>query len=120
MRRTARCCSGAATFDFDENPGLDSSAGPAGRTRDAAPSQQLQTVAAAAAMVDSFLTMPPSHRREFTHMYHAPQPGGPHLDRVPLLVAACPFIARAGIYTASPSDHRLALLHPAPRNQPLT
>lgn len=106
-------------FNFVEDPGLDSSAGSAGRIGDAVPAQQLQSVAAVAAMVDSFRTVHPQ-RREFTHMYRAPHPGGSRLDRIYLPAAACPFIARTGVHTASPSDHRLALLHLAPRQQSRT
>ena len=50
----------------------------------------------------------------------APQPGGSRLDRIYLQQANCNFVARATIHIASPSDHRLALLHITPRHPPPT
>ena len=104
-------------FNFVENPALDSSAGADGRAHDAAPSQLLQAAGTAAAMVDSFRLLHPQ-RREFTHLYRAPQNGGSRLDRIYTPAAASPYIIRAFIHTASPADHRPALLHLAPRYQP--
>ena len=104
-------------YNFVDNPGLDSTAGPTGRTGDAAPAQLFQAAATAATMVDSFRMLHPQ-RRDFTHMYRAPHAGGSRLDRIYLPEAAGPFIARASVHVASPSDHRLALLRLAPRPQP--
>ena len=104
-------------FNFVENPGLDSSAGPNGRVGDAAPAQLFQASASAATMVDSFRVLHPM-RRDYTHMYRAPQAGGSRLDRIYLPEAASPFIDQASIHVASPSDHRLALLRLSPRPQP--
>lgn len=104
-------------FNFVENPALDCSAGPAGRTGDAVPTQHLRTAGTAAAMVDSFRTVH-TDQREYTHLYRAPHPGGSRLDRIYVPEAACPLITRATIHTASPSDHRPALLHLAAHPQP--
>jgi hypothetical protein len=51
-------------------------------------------------------------------MYRGPQAGGSRLDRIYLPEAASPFIDRASIHVASPSDHRLAILRLSPRPQP--
>ncbi|PNH09547.1 LINE-1 reverse transcriptase [Tetrabaena socialis] len=104
-------------FNFVESPAMDCSAGAAGRHGDTAPAHLLQAAAAAAAMVDSFRTTHP-HRRDYTHMYRAPQPGGSRLDRIYLPAAASPFLARASIHFATPSDHRIALVHLNPKQPP--
>ncbi|PNH03795.1 LINE-1 reverse transcriptase [Tetrabaena socialis] len=50
-------------------------------------------------------------------MYRAPQPGGSRIDRIYLPAAASPFLARAFIQLASPSDHRLAVVRLSPKQQ---
>ena len=106
-------------FNFVENPGLDCSAGVGSRIGDGTPTHLLQNAAQAASMVNTFRLMHPV-RREYTHMYRAPQPGGSRLDRIYLPQANSNFVARATIHIASPSDHRLALLHITPRHPPPT
>lgn len=103
-------------FNFVEDPALDCPS-PDLRAADAAPTAQLRAAAAAAVMVDTFRTLHPQ-RREFTYLYRGPRPGGSRLDRIYLPEAACPYLANASVHLASPSDHRLAILHLAPRHPP--
>ncbi|GLI61898.1 hypothetical protein VaNZ11_004415 [Volvox africanus] len=102
----------AGDFNFVENPERDSSAGRDGRQADRPITEMRQR--AGPQMVDTHRYLHP-RRRDFTHLYHAPSPGGSRLDRIYINEAMLPYICHTAISFHTASDHRLATLHLLPR-----
>ncbi|GLI67047.1 hypothetical protein VaNZ11_011236 [Volvox africanus] len=102
----------AGDFNFVENPEWDSSAGRDGRQADRPITEMRQR--AGPQMVDTHRYLHP-RRRDFTHLYHAPSPGGSCLDRIYNNEAMLPYICHTAISFHTASDHRPATLHLLPR-----
>ncbi|GLI70416.1 hypothetical protein VaNZ11_015193 [Volvox africanus] len=101
----------AGDFNFVENPEWDSSAGRDGRQADRPITEMRQR--AGPQMVDTHRYLHP-RRRDFTHLYHAPTPGGSRLDRIYINEAKLPYLCHTAISFHTASDHRLATLHLLP------
>ncbi|GFR43127.1 hypothetical protein Agub_g4134 [Astrephomene gubernaculifera] len=102
----------AGDFNFVADPQHDSSAGPGGRQYDAAIARLFQD--RCQDLVDTHRFLHP-HRRDFTHLYRAPHPGGSRLDRVYSSSALLPFVAHTSVSVSTPSDHRVATVQLLPR-----